>query len=61
MRFIFLDGILVDFDCERCQAALSVLARLTQRTQGIILAHHSRVVEQARKLGGKQQVYVHDR
>ncbi len=61
MPFIFLDEILVDFDYERCQVALSALMRLTQRTRGIILAHHSRVVEQARKLRRKQQVYVHNR
>ena len=59
MPFI-VDDILVDFDDERCEAALSVLAELAQKTQVILFTHHSRVVEQARRLEGKQQVYIHD-
>ena len=59
MPFI-VDDILVDFDDERSEAALSALAKLALKTQVILFTHHSRVVEQARKLGDKQQVHVHD-
>jgi len=59
MPFI-VDDILVDFDDERSEAALSALAELAHKTQVILFTHHSRVVEQARKLEGKQQVHIHD-
>ncbi len=59
MPFI-VDDILVDFDDERSEAALSALAKLALKTQVILFTHHSRVVEQARKLGDKQRVHVHD-
>ncbi|HED13335.1 MAG TPA: chromosome segregation protein SMC [Gammaproteobacteria bacterium] len=57
MPFI-VDDILVDFDDERSAAALSALAELAQKTQVILFTHHSRVVEQARKIDGA--VHVHD-
>lgn len=50
MPFI-VDDILVDFDDERSEAALSALAELAQKTQVILFTHHSRVVEQARMIG----------
>jgi uncharacterized protein YhaN len=59
MPFI-VDDILVDFDDERSEAALSTLAELAHKTQVILFTHHSRVVEQARKLEGKQPVHIHD-
>ena len=59
MPFI-VDDILVDFDDERSEAALSALAELAKKTQVILFTHHSRVVEQAQKLGDKQRVHVHD-
>jgi len=59
MPFI-VDDILVDFDDERSEAALSALAELAHKTQVILFTHHSRVVEQAQKLSAKQQVFVHD-
>ncbi|MFC1560489.1 AAA family ATPase [Pseudomonadota bacterium] len=59
MPFI-LDDILVDFDDERSEAALRALAELTKKTQVILFTHHSRVVEQARRLDGNQQVHIHD-
>lgn len=55
MPFI-VDDILVDFDDARSEAALSALAKLAQKTQVILFTHHSRVVEQARKLGSSTQV-----
>lgn len=59
MPFI-VDDILVDFDDERSEAALSVLSELAHKTQVILFTHHSRVVEQARKLSDMQLVHVHD-
>jgi len=59
MPFI-VDDILVDFDDERSEAALNALAELAKKTQVILFTHHSRVVEQARKLEGNQQVHIHD-
>ena len=57
MPFI-VDDILVDFDDERSESALSALAELAQKTQVILFTHHSRVVEQARKIDGA--VHIHD-
>ena len=59
MPFI-VDDILVDFDDERSEAALNALAELAKKTQVILFTHHSRVVEQARKLGNKQHVHIYD-
>ncbi|OOZ46140.1 ATP-binding protein [Solemya velum gill symbiont] len=59
MPFI-VDDILVDSDDERSEAAFNALAELAKKTQVILFTHHSRVVEQARKLGNKQQVHIHD-
>ena len=59
MPFI-VDDILVDFDDERSEAALSALAELAKRTQVVLFTHHSQVVEQARRLGDKKRVHVHD-
>ena len=55
MPFI-VDDILVDFDDARSQAALNALAELAERTQIILFTHHSRVVEQARKVRGSLHV-----
>jgi len=57
MPFI-VDDILVDFDDERSEAALNALAQLAQKTQVILFTHHSRVVEQARKIDAS--VHIHD-
>ena len=59
MPFI-VDDILVDFDDERSEAALSALSELADKTQVVLFTHHSRVVEQARRLGEKKLVHVHD-
>lgn len=59
MPFI-VDDILVDFDDERSEAALSALAELALKTQVILFTHHSRVVEQAKRLQGSVRVQVHD-
>jgi len=58
MPFI-VDDILVDFDDERSEAALSRLAALAENTQVIVFTHHYQVVEQARKLQGAGSVHVH--
>jgi uncharacterized protein YhaN len=50
MPFI-VDDILVDFDDERSESALIALSQLAKKTQVIMFTHHSRVVEQARKIG----------
>ena len=55
MPFI-VDDILVDFDDERSEAALSALAQLAQKTQVILFTHHSRLVEQARESVGSTAV-----
>jgi len=57
MPFI-VDDILVDFDDERFNAALSALTALAEKTQVILFTHHSRVVDQARAINGR--VHVHD-
>lgn len=59
MPFI-VDDVLVDFDDRRSEAALNALAVLAQKTQVILFTHHSRVVEQARRLSGGAQVEVHE-
>jgi uncharacterized protein YhaN len=59
MPFI-VDDILVDFDDERSNAALSALAALAEKTQVILFTHHPRVVEQARGLRTSAQVQVHE-
>jgi uncharacterized protein YhaN len=56
MPFI-VDDILVDFDDERSNAALSALAALGEKTQVIMFTHHSHVVEQARKIDSAVHVY----
>jgi uncharacterized protein YhaN len=55
MPFI-VDDILVDFDDARSQAALNALAKLSERTQVILFTHHSRVVEQSKKVHGAVNV-----
>ncbi|MEX1237962.1 MAG: hypothetical protein WD994_06810, partial [Pseudomonadales bacterium] len=59
MPFI-VDDILVDFDDDRSEAALSALAELALKTQVILFTHHSRVVEQARELRTSAQIQVHE-
>jgi uncharacterized protein YhaN len=55
MPFI-VDDILVDFDDDRSEAALVALSQLAKKTQVIMFTHHSRVVEQARKIGGSVSI-----
>jgi hypothetical protein len=58
MPFI-VDDILIQFDDDRCAATLKVLAKLGKKTQVILFTHHSRLVEQARRLNAKELVSVH--
>ncbi len=53
-----VDDILVQFDDDRSAATLEVLAELGTKTQVILFTHHSRLVEQARKLKSKDPVKV---
>ncbi len=56
MPFI-VDDILVDFDDERSEAALKVLADLAAKTQVILFTHHSKLVEQARQTDQNTTVF----
>lgn len=56
MPFI-VDDILVDFDDQRSEAALGTLSQLAQKTQVILFTHHSRVIEQAKKMDSAVQVH----
>ncbi len=56
MPFI-VDDVLVDFDDNRSQAALSTLAELAEKTQVILFTHHSQVVKQAKQLPGMMQLH----
>ncbi|MDV6344024.1 AAA family ATPase [Nitrosomonas sp. Is37] len=56
MPFI-VDDILVDFDDERSEAALGTLSQLAQKTQVILFTHHSKVIEQAKKIDSAVQVH----
>lgn len=57
MPFI-VDDILVQFDDDRSAATLEVLAEFSAKTQVILFTHHSRLVEQAKKLKAKAPVSV---
>ena len=59
MPFI-VDDILINFDDNRSRAALKALADLATRTQVILFTHHSRVRQEAEKMGGKGHVMVHE-
>lgn len=56
MPFI-VDDILVDFDDERSEAALGTLSQLAQKTQVILFTHHSKVIEQAKKIDSAVQLH----
>jgi uncharacterized protein YhaN len=53
-----VDDILIQYDDQRAEAALQVLAELSTRTQVIFLTHHWRLVELAQKVGGHGTVVV---
>ncbi len=57
MPFI-VDDVLVNFDDERAQAALEVLAQLGERTQVLLFTHHERIREHAEGLGERVDVSV---
>ena len=59
MPFI-VDDILVDFDDHRSEAALNALAVLSEKTQIILFTHHSKCVEQAKKLQSKAHLEIHE-
>ena len=55
---LIVDDILVEFDDARSLAALNALAELSEKTQVILFTHHSRIVEQSKKVHGP--VYVQE-
>ena len=59
MPFI-VDDILINFDDDRSQATLGVLADLAKENQVILFTHHLRIVEAARNMDGKGRVFIHD-
>jgi len=59
MPFI-VDDILVNFDDDRSKATLKALANLAAKTQVILFTHHSRIRDEAEKMGGEVYVQVHE-
>ncbi len=59
MPFI-VDDILINFDDSRAAATLRALARLAEKNQVILFTHHMRIVEIARNMDAKEQVFVHE-
>jgi len=59
MPFI-VDDILINFDDDRSKATLKALAGLAAKTQVILFTHHSRIREEAEKMGGEGYVQVHE-
>ncbi|NQU63418.1 MAG: hypothetical protein HQ517_03920, partial [SAR324 cluster bacterium] len=57
MPFI-LDDILINFDDDRSRATLNAMAELSTKTQVILFTHHSRIVEEAKKLKGPLKLKV---
>ncbi|MEW6520520.1 MAG: AAA family ATPase [Thermodesulfobacteriota bacterium] len=58
MPFI-VDDILINFDDERVQATIRMLAGLAEKTQVILFTHHRQVVEDARQLAGQAHIQIH--
>jgi len=56
---LILDDILINFDDERAQAILGVLADLSTKTQVILFTHHARIRDAARE-GFRSQTVVHE-
>lgn len=55
-----VDDILVNFDDQRSQATLRLLAEFAAKSQVILFTHHQRIVEEARKLAPEFPVQVHE-
>jgi uncharacterized protein YhaN len=55
MPFI-VDDILVNFDDERTQATLNVLAEMSRKTQILLFTHHRQIKEQAKALGKDAEI-----
>ena len=58
MPFI-VDDILINFDDERANATLGVLAELSSKTQVLLFTHHARVMEMAAGIASDHGVFVH--
>ena len=56
---IILDDVLVQFDDERCMAALQLLVEVSQSTQVILFTHHQHVVQLAETCLGEGECDVH--
>ncbi len=59
MPFI-VDDILINFDDERSNATLNVLAKLAEKNQVILFTHHRQVVEAASHIEGNRSVHIHN-
>lgn len=59
MPFI-VDDILINFDDDRSRATLNVLAELGRKNQVILFTHHRQLVDEAEKIGEKEEVVVHN-
>jgi uncharacterized protein YhaN len=57
MPFI-VDDILINFDDARTRATLKVLADLSNKNQVILFTHHSRIVDEAKRIKGDKPVQV---
>ena len=59
MPFI-VDDILINFDDERSNATIKVLAELSKKNQVILFTHHRKIVEEARNFEDSGIVQVHE-
>ncbi|RKX82227.1 MAG: hypothetical protein DRP57_10295, partial [Spirochaetes bacterium] len=59
MPFI-VDDILVNFDDERSQATIKILAELAKKNQVILFTHHRQIVEVANRIDGQGLVQIHE-
>ncbi|MFP4455577.1 MAG: AAA family ATPase [Desulfonatronovibrio sp.] len=55
-----VDDILINFDDERSQKTLSVLAELSRKTQVIFFTHHGHLVDLASKIPENNLVKIHE-
>lgn len=59
MPFI-VDDILINFDDDRSRATLKALADLGKKNQVILFTHHRQIADEAKKLGNKELIEVHE-
>ncbi|MFC1652130.1 AAA family ATPase [Planctomycetota bacterium] len=59
MPFI-VDDILINFDDERSNATIKVLAELAKKNQVILFTHHRKIVEEAKRISEPGLVQIHE-